>query len=242
MKFALTFFILISLISQSFCQTRELAVIDSLFQKGNYSEIVQITDSLLSKDKVSDLYFSKLLLNRAYANQVQKNYEKAIPDWQTLIETYPDTTKYYNSLAYAYWSLDKIDYAIKTVEKAYEKDENDILTLSNLAYFNGLKQDYNACIKYASIGLKKKGLNNQQKGLLHSNRSNGYIGVKKYKKAEREATISIEYFPNNSFAFYYRAIARFGLEKKEEACSDLQKSKQLGAINLTSKLIEYNCK
>ena len=241
MKYILTCLLVVSFLNGIKAQEKELRIIDSLVRIQEHANIVGITDSLLSTIDSENPHYYDILLKRAFSYQAQNVYEKAIPDWLELIKARPDTTDYYNSLAFAYWSLNNIPEAISTVEKAYKIDSNDILTLSNLGYFKALNQDYKSCIKYTTEGLKNKNLNDQQKGLLHSNRSNGFIGLKKYKKAESEATKAIKYFPKNSFAYYYRAIARFGLSKPEKACIDMKKSKELGAINMTSEWLEIHC-
>lgn len=224
-----------------FAQADELALLDSLRKEKLYAEIVELGTSMLDRMDKQDSNFTLVTQYRANANQELNQYAAAIPDWVRLIERLPSRIDYYNSLAYAFWATGKSNEACKVVEKAYEIDQESILTLSNLAYFKAENMEFNESVKYANIGLRKKNLSDKQKGLLLSNRSFGYLGKKKYKKAEKDATISIEYFPANSFAFYFRAVARLALNKRYEACSDLERSRELGAVNLTSGLLNTNC-
>jgi hypothetical protein len=47
--------------------------------------------------------------------------------------------------------------------------------------------------------------------------------------------------PSNSYAYYYRGLALQALKKKEEACQDFLKAKELGYPEMGDVLEEY-CK
>lgn len=218
-----------------------MTIIDSLFEQQNYSEIIRISNSYLANSDVKDSVFAEFTLSRAYANHLQGNFASAIPDWILVIDMRPDSLRYYNNLAYAYWSNDNLEKGLQTIKKAYSINDNDVQTISNLAFYSAESQQYKSCVKYASIGLKKEGLSDREKGLLLSNRANGYNGLRKYNKAEKDAYKSIQYFPDNSYVFYYRAVARFALGRPDEACEDLNRAKNLGGIMMTAKLLSEKC-
>lgn len=235
----LSFLLIIT--SLTFGQKEDSTLFKSLFEEGRYQEIVERANKKLASENLNDSIIERFLVRRAYAYDYLRDYENAKKDWLVLVEKHPDDVDYYNSLAYSYWQLYDTKSALSEVMKAYKINSNDVTTLSNLAYYFselGLAEEG---IKYANIGLSKKNLTDRQKGLLHSNKAFGEIGLGKYKKAAQDASKSIKFHPENSFPYYYRALANVKRGKMKTVCSDLNTSKSLGAIYMTKELLDKYC-
>ncbi|NJK94580.1 MAG: tetratricopeptide repeat protein [Bacteroidales bacterium] len=145
-------------------------------------------------------------------------------------------------ISYAYWMLHEMELCFKYLDRAYIIDPKNILTLNNLSYFHGQAGNYDTGLKYANEGLALDSLTNDLKATLLNNRGYAYIGLKNYDKALEDINNSILLFPENSFAFYNRALANIGLNKTDNVCSDLKKSKKLGGNFIPKELNEKYCK
>ena len=60
------------------------------------------------------------------------------------------------------------------------------------------------------------------------NRGNLYMKMEQYDKALRDYNTAIFYYPKYSVAYYNRGIANYNIGKKDEACLDISKSRDLG--------------
>lgn len=85
---------------------------------------------------------------------------------------------------------------------------------------------YDAGNYYGAIRLLRRAsrLNPDNLGAIYHDIGNNYIILKKYKRAIKPLTKSIEIEPNNGSSYYLRGLAYYHLDKTEEARADLNNS------------------
>ena len=77
--------------------------------------------------------------------------------------------------------------------------------------------------------------------LYYDNRASAYHDNGNYKKAIEDYTSSIDLFPNDPESYYFRAQAKFELDKNDEGCLDLQVAAQFGLLEAAND-INQKCK
>jgi len=78
-----------------------------------------------------------------------------------------------------------------------------------------------------SRAIKTEKIEPDLKLLLHSNRAQAYINLKRYKEAETDCTVALQIDPNHAKSLHRRGVARYYLRDLREAKKDLEKSLQL---------------
>ena len=222
-------------------QTDNYAVALKLHDQKHYKESIAICTAELKKHNSKDSLFSKFLFLRADSYNGLKNYALSINDFLTLIHTYPKNIRYYGALSFIYGEKQEYKNSLTVLNEALKIDGNDMNILNNLSYYANQTGQFEEALKYANKGLKNV-KDQVGKGMLLNNRGYSYIGLGKYTYALADINESIKLFPDNSFAYCYRAIANIRLKKLSTVCADLYKAKSLGADGLTADLIKENCK
>lgn len=240
MKIQLTiFFLFIS--SWVVAQENNFDNIKALYKQGKFKDAIELCTSELSKYKQTDSMYKKILRYRVDCYADLLNYDSAILDWKSLIKLNPKEAEYYSGISYVYWDLKLFDSSLFYIQKGYNLCPNDALLLSNMAYYYAQYGMYEDCIRYATEGLNQKSLSTYLMSLLFNNRGFAYIKLNQYKKGLSDIEQSIKLYPDNSFAYCYRALANIKLKRMETVCTDLEKAKSLGAVNLTKDLLNEYC-
>ncbi len=237
-QFTLTFMFIALL---SFGQVDDYQKINSLYKEGKFLETIDKITIVLSKLSSSDTTFTKLLELRANSFMDISNFESAINDYQKLIKLNPRKSDYYSNSYYAYSEIRQDSIGYTFLEKGYAINPNDLLILNNMSYYLGEVGRYEESIKYASKGLELNNVPNDLQSFLLNNRGYAYINLGKFTIGLQDINQSIAVNPNNSYSYFYRALANIGLKRMATVCDDLEKSKNLGAINLTKNLINEYC-
>jgi len=225
-----------------FGQADSFDKIKALYDKGQYKETIELSSKEITKLKTTDPLYKKMTWLRVDCYMGLSDFKSAIKDYNSLISLDSKDASLYVGLSYAYWSIGDDLNCFKSIDKAYAINPKDAGTLSNMSYYYGQAGKYDESIKYSTIGLEQKKLQNTLKGSLLNNRGYAYIKLKQYDKALADINQSIIFHPDNSYAYCYRALANIGLKKLETVCKDLDKSKSLGGVTLTKDLIEKHCK
>ncbi|OFX19593.1 MAG: hypothetical protein A2033_10170 [Bacteroidetes bacterium GWA2_31_9] len=229
------------IISSCTGQILDINQIKNDYSKGNYNEVIKSCSIGLTKIDKSDTLFKTLIKYRVGSYMRLTNYKSAIEDYKILIEIDKNEISNYTGISYAYWEVGDTINGLNYSEKAFLINPKDTLTLSNLSYDFSLAKKFNKSIEYATKGLELNP-DKKLKGLLLNNRGFSYLGLKQYDMALKDINESISFFPDNSFAYYYRALVNIEIGKIEFVCDDLFKSKQLGGNNMTDSLIGKYCK
>jgi tetratricopeptide (TPR) repeat protein len=224
----------------TFWQTDSYTEAKRLYDNKEYKGSIQICTTELGKLKPEDALFMKFLSLRVNSYLELHNYAAGIKDYIVLIRISPKTTSNYIDLSYMYGEINDYKNCLAILEKALILEPKNIYIYNNLSYYSSQVGNYDDAVKYAEDGIKIVA-DPVWKGTLLSNKSYGFIGLKKYKEALININKSIGLNPNNSFAYCFRAIANINLKNFETVCDDLNKAKSLGAVKLTEDLIKQNC-
>lgn len=142
-----------------------------------------------------------LLLRRAIAYSVIQNYESAIDDLSTYLQT--DSTS-----SIAYWQRAVCQSRMNKFNASQGTDVK-MLTANVLS-------DLTDAIRYG------------ENAYLYYNRGNVYAERHDYLHAIEDYTRSIELDPNLAEAWYNRGLVHMAAKRQEEAVSDLSKAGELG--------------
>ncbi|MDB5111864.1 MAG: repeat protein [Mucilaginibacter sp.] len=211
-----------------------------LFDNKQYKASIDICTKELEKLQPKDSLFEKFLFLRASSYTELQDFQSGIKDYLVLVQVYPRQISYYVGLSYMYGQIGNYKDCISILEKTLTLEPENIYTFNNLSYYSSRDGNYNEALKYADDGLKFV-TDSTWKGALLSNKGYGLIGLKKYKDALANINESINLNQDNSFAYYFRAIANINLKSFETVCGDLNKAKSLGAETMTKELIQQYC-
>lgn len=212
-----------------------------LYDNKNYKEAIDLGTALAVKYKSTDSLYKKIIGIRSGCYMTLYDFDNAIVDLKVLLKADTNDIRYIVNVSNAYWGLYDKDSCLKYAYNAHRIKPDEGWTLSNLSYFNSGFGNYQEGLKFANMGLQKEELDNMGRATLLNNRGFAYIGLKKYSIALVDINQSITLNPQNSFAFYYRALANIALNKMATVCEDLEMSKQLGGIYMTKDLIHEYC-
>jgi len=233
--------ILIFISILAFGQADEYQNINSLYKGGKLQETLDKSTIELSRLSPSDTIYTKLLELRAITFMDLSNFPSAIRDYQSLINLHPHICDYYSNIFYAYWELGQDSIGYLFLQKGNKINPTDLLILNNMSYYLGQVKKYEESIKYASIGLQQKNISDNMHSYLLNNRGYALICINKFEQGLEDINKSIAFNPDNSFSYCYRAMANIGLRQMTTVCSDLEKSKNLGAVKLTQFLRSQYC-
>lgn len=228
-------------LTSCFGQKPDLNQIKFEYSKGNFNEVIKSCSIGLKKVDKMDTLFKSLVQYRVGSYMRLSDFKSAIEDYKTLIEIDKNEITNYSGISYAYWSIGDTINGLTSLEKAYRINPLDPLTLNNLSYDFSQARKYDKSIEYATKGLAQNP-DDKLKALLLNNRGFSFLGLKKYEKAINDIDESLKLFPDNSYAYYYRALVNIELKNNDKICSDLKKAKQLGGVNLTEDMINIYCK
>ncbi|MDP9081946.1 MAG: tetratricopeptide repeat protein [Bacteroidota bacterium] len=234
-------------------QTLIYLFLTSAFQTDNYKTALKLNTgkqfeasnrlctSELEKLDIKDNRYTEFLALRADNYRELKDFEAGISDYQKLIRIHPNGTRYYLGLGYLYGESKEYSKCLAVLRDAININHKDVYVLNNLSYYSNQAGNFKAGISYADQGLSHVSEPIWKAALLN-NRGYGNLYLNNYNLALKDINEAIKLDPNNSFAYAYRAIANVMLKNFETVCTDLQKAKSLGAVQLTDGLIRQYCK
>lgn len=195
-------------------------------QQGQYSEAIQDFNKAIKLEPD----YAKAYYLRAAAYYSKRKHDLAIEDSTKAIELKPDYAKAYLARTAAYYSKGEYDYAIQDSTKAIELNPdyaNAYLARGhvyrNLGEYDHAIQDYTKAMElnpdYANAYYFR--------GLSYSSQGEHDYAIANFTKA-------IKLNPKLAEAYYARALACFGLERWQNAKSDLVIAKNTGLDIITS--------
>lgn len=215
--------------------------IDSLIRSRDFEKAIDVINNELTSLNKKDTLYIKYLGIRAFCLSNLKRYSILIKEYKNLIRIDSKNKEiYYVNLAYAYWNLGELSKAIQITLKSLKLNDKIPMTYNNLAYYHAENKSFKKALHYADLGLKLK-LNDQEKGMLLSNRGFALYGLGKYEDALDELDRSIKLFPINSYPYFFRGLVNLKLNELVKACNDFHKAKELGAIKMTQNWIAVYC-
>ena len=171
-------------------------------------------------DKKDYLELSKSALNEAKSG----NYEKAILEYNKLIEINPSNAKAFYNRGYSYMQLGNYISATKDFNKAVEINSNFPEAFFNRGWIQGELGNYEKAILDYSKGLKL----NSKDDLAFFNRgwNKGELG--RYKEAILDYNKAIKINPKNGMYYHHLGVTKILSGMSKEGCFDLERSAQLG--------------
>ncbi len=204
-----------------------------------------------------DQYNAYAYNNRGLSYIKQRQYRKAINDFNQAIELDPFYANAYSNRAGCYYYLHQYEKAIgdnnraitinPKLDKAYS---NRGLCYANQEQYKKAIDDYNQAVKlnpelmetyynrglsYASLGQYKKAINdftrtiksNTENSKAYYNRGLSYAKNEQYEKAINDFTRSIKLNPRFSDAYYNRGLCNVYLMRYEKAIADCDQAIKL---------------
>ena len=190
----------------------QLTTLSEALTKRYFSRIDSLSTQINKSPSISDV--QPLLLRRAIAYSVIQNYDAAIDDLTTYLQT--DSTS-----VIAYWQR--------------------AVCQSRLNAFNA-SQGTDVKMKTANVlNDLTEALRLAESSYLYYNRGNVYVERHDYQHAIEDYTRAIEKDPNLAEAWYNRGLTYLANKQQQEAISDLSKAGELGLYSAYS-IIKRNRK
>ncbi|MGB2728304.1 MAG: tetratricopeptide repeat protein [Halobacteriota archaeon] len=161
--------------------------------------------------------------NRGTAYGKKGEFDRAIEDFDKVIELNPEYASAYYNRGLTYSNLKRDKEAIADYNKAIELDPKYAYAYNNrgTAYRN-LKRDEEAIADYnKAIEL------NPNFAYAYNNRGTAYSNLKKYEEALEDYNKAVELDPNFAMAYNNRGVAYYKLEKYRKAKGDYNKAIEL---------------
>lgn len=207
------------------------------------SSIVHASIALNNINK-GDTLENELKYTRAYAYFELKDFERALIDANSLVDNNIMNSDYYMFKAFiqSYFNPPNYKAAIETLNDCLKQTETQRhLIYNNLAYYSIENGDYCSAIDYADKGLNFA-TDSVWKGSLLNNKGFAIGLCKDINEGLTYVDKSLTYFPDNSYAYYYKGVLYSRQNNNELACRHFIKAKELGAVIMTKLWLEELCK
>ncbi|MFT3909243.1 MAG: tetratricopeptide repeat protein [Ferruginibacter sp.] len=239
--------------------------ISALFEKEKYQEIIELLkDEILDKYANADLYawrawaHNRLFetsdafkyaekaikedptnyfgyFQRGSAWNSKNEYNKAIEDYNKVIELRSDYAYAYNGRGAAWDEKGEYDKAIQDYDKAIELKNDYAYAYYNRGNSWDNKGEYDKAIQDYSKTIELK----SDYAFAYNNRGVSWDNKGEYDKAIQDYSKAIELQKNDSKAFQNRGTSYFSLENFEKAIEDFEKAMEL---DKKLKYLEYDIK
>ena len=185
-----------------------------------FSEEIAIDKDIKETARIhlTDAYY-----NRGTAYAEKGDFDRAIEDFDKVLELNPEDAAAYFNRGTAHSALNQHEKAIENYNKAIELDPNLAMAYNNrgLAYYSLNKHDEAMAEYNKAIEL------DQNLALAYNNRALGYYSLNKHDEAIAEYNKAIELDPNLAMAYNNRGLAYYSLNKHDEAMADYNKAIEL---------------
>jgi len=105
-------------------------------------------EALTEVDSLTEI--ERLQIRSQYASLVERDSERAIKEYRSLLSVYPDQHKAHNNLARIFERTGRYEEAIVEYKKAIEGDPNLVLAFNGLVYLLSRLGEVNAVIEWAT--------------------------------------------------------------------------------------------
>lgn len=199
---------------------------------GRFSEALDDMDSSFNLDPLNkkiDFYFGKIYI-------LKQDYQTAIQYTNKTILKNKDDDAAYDQRAAAYVMLGDFNAAIDDEEIAIKLNPQKSLYYTNRGVAKLKLKLYNEALKDLNASVK---LEPSQKA--YANRGLLYSLTNQHQQAIADYSESLKFIPSDAEVLYYRGISYQALDRKKEACDDLNKSKNLGYTKADEALNKLKC-
>ena len=191
---------------------------DILYELKRYSESINTyTEALKIKPNFENVYAYG---NRGSIYAELKQYEKALADFNKVIETHPKNAKYYFLRGEIHSKLKQHEKAIADVKKAIEISPKHVSDYLNRSHVYLELKEYEQAI----ADLNKAIDVNPEYVTSYLVRGHFHFLLKYYKKAIADFNKAIETNPRDAIAYNFRGLAYHELKDYDKAIADFNKA------------------
>lgn len=150
-------------------------------------------------------------------------FDKAMDDYNRVISLDPDFFEAYNNRGNIFFVKNEYDKALDNFNRALELDPDYSSAYVNRANILSIREQYTQALDdyNKALELDPKLLN------AYINRGILFMKEKKYEEAIDDFSKSLTFNSNLASAYYYKGWAEFFLDRKEEACLDMNRAASL---------------
>jgi tetratricopeptide (TPR) repeat protein len=158
--------------------------------------------------------------NRGNAKQQKRDFQGAFEDYSRAYILDTNDISTLNNMATVLDELGRVDDAVKYLKKIIQKDSSFVGAYVNLGFQSNKQGKYKEALGYFDKALRIE----KDEPLSLNNRGLTRYYLKDYDGALKDINLSISIYPGNAYAYKNRALVYLAQNKKEQACSDLQKA------------------
>ncbi len=205
----------------------------SNYQIGNYSNAINDLTVFIENDKATQESY----LYRGWSfNEISKS-ENALNDMNKCVEMNPNDPYSFYSRGVILIDLKQYDKAIEDYKVAIKLKPDFSMAYNNLAWVKFLQKQYSQALIFADQALKIDSTNS----VAFDTRADIKFNLNDYKGCIVDADQALLINPNINNCYLLKGRANYRLGKKSEACTEWQKSLDMGNLDALSYLSQY-CK
>ncbi len=219
---------------------RVLADLDEKYRAGYYKIAIKEYSELLKKPALnSDYTNSDYYLGRAKCfdkmGQVTKSYNEQVKYYHEALDDYGQSYDYDNNnietircRADLYKRMNRNVEALTEYRIYLAKDPTDITVYEAMSDLHMQNGNVDQAIKDSDPALAQAGIDPVFKSKLYTSKGLLYVQKKDYANAEEYFTRAIGLDSNNAYAYYNRGMARFKMNRIQDAAMDLVSASRKG--------------
>lgn len=210
------------------------------YKSGNYAaSIADYSRALDLKKNNKDPYASLegIFTLRGMAYLKAERFKDAVADFNRDLKDNPADFDIYLRRAESFAGLKSYDASIRDVLTYLQYFSNDMDAVYQCGQYYFLAGDYISALKYFNRNLK----DDPNNGLYYKSRGKTYLKSSTYRYAISDLSMSLDLNPDDSETWMYFGLAKILSGDKENGCSDLEKSRQLGNTEVLKYIID-NCR
>ncbi len=189
----------------------------------NYTDEA-IADNTKAIERTSDEKFLLgCFVNRGSAKEQKRDFKGAYEDFYRAYSYDTADISVLNNLGTVLDELDRREEAIMYLKKAIKLDSSFVGPYVNIGFQYSLMGTYEESLGYFNKSLELE----KDEPLTLNDRGFSRYKLNDYAGALEDINKSITRYAINAYAYKNRALVYLALEKKDEACADLKKAKEL---------------
>jgi tetratricopeptide (TPR) repeat protein len=199
-------------------------------QQENYAAAIADYSTVIKLDKEENSYYE----NRGIAYLKAERFKEAEADFSRAIKNNAVNFTLYLLRAKAFAGLKAWENSIKDVQLYLIYFENDQQAIYQCGEYYFQSEDYISALKCFNINLK----DDPNNSLYYKARGKTYVKTSTYNYAMSDLAMSLDLNPDDPETWMYMGIAKIRSNAREDGCSDLEKSRQMGNAEALQYIID----
>lgn len=173
---------------------------NALREAGKYADATKVYEKI---DKSSSLYL-KMLENRAYAYYMQKNYQRAIDDYQELLRYDSSRNDIKTYIVNLLLENEQMEIAKETALQILKQQPNQSEVWNSLGnyYFHRMQVDSAVAAYTQAINIKPSAMYYYNRANIYSQNNNLSFAIEDYNKALSFDSLQADYYLNRAITYY----------------------------------------